>query len=230
MKYFSTLLITIACILSGCSRNADKDNPTAASATASASASDPQTSGQALPPHSAVEGIPLGEWTGAWWQWADAAPEAVNDVAGTQCGLRQSGLVWFLAGSFSSGKMHRHCTVPQGKYIFFPIINSVMSSDEDKPTSCNDLMDQAKQMSNEPKNLHVTVDGKNVDNPVAYREASSKCFNLPANVKQDEEATPTASNGYWIMLRPFARGTHTISFGGQLDDFSQDITYELAVE
>jgi hypothetical protein len=42
--------------------------------------------------------------------------------------------------------------------------------------------------------------------------------------------TPSAANGYYVMLKPLSRGTHTLNFGGILGDMSQAITYTLHVE
>jgi len=41
---------------------------------------------------------------------------------------------------------------------------------------------------------------------------------------------PSAKNGYYVMLRPLARGTHTVNFGGILPESTQAITYTLIVE
>jgi len=39
-----------------------------------------------------------------------------------------------------------------------------------------------------------------------------------------------AANGYWVMLRPLAKGRHTIEFGGALPSILQAVTYTLVVE
>ena len=41
---------------------------------------------------------------------------------------------------------------------------------------------------------------------------------------------PSAASGYYIMLRPLSRGTHTLNFGGILPDNTQAVTYTLKVE
>jgi hypothetical protein len=77
----------------------------------------------------APESLPLGmsyqQWSANWWQWVMAIPYNMNpifDTTGADCGLNQSGPVWFLAGT-SGFSATRYCTVPAGKMIFFPINN-----------------------------------------------------------------------------------------------------------
>src|SRR6266700_1791762 len=68
-----------------------------------------------------------GEWSHAWWLWEYSIPAPNNpvlDTTGANCDVGQSGQVWFLAGSFTSGTITRTCTVPHGKALFFPIFNS----------------------------------------------------------------------------------------------------------
>src|SRR5262249_651342 len=60
-----------------------------------------------------------------WWEWALTQPASTNpilDTTGANCGVGQSGLVFYLAGNFG-GSSSRTCTVPYGKTIVFPILN-----------------------------------------------------------------------------------------------------------
>ena len=78
-----------------------------------------------LPVHSSPFGSTYGEWSARWWQWVLSVPAAtnpLNDTTGAQCAQGQTGKVWFLAGTFV-GPVTRTCTVPQGKALFFPILN-----------------------------------------------------------------------------------------------------------
>src|SRR5215831_3476720 len=63
-----------------------------------------------------------------WQQWALSIPTPVNpqlDTTGENCMVGQRGAVWFLAGTFGGGSATRACDVPEGKPLFFPVINSV---------------------------------------------------------------------------------------------------------
>ncbi|HEU5229311.1 MAG TPA: hypothetical protein VFU49_15955, partial [Ktedonobacteraceae bacterium] len=73
------------------------------------------TEPQVLPPSSHPFGRTYGEWSNAWWQWAFSIPTPVNpllDTTGAHCSEGQSGPVWFLAGTITSGPVTRHCTIP----------------------------------------------------------------------------------------------------------------------
>jgi hypothetical protein len=63
-----------------------------------------------------------------WWQWALSIPTSQNpqlDSTGEDCMIGQQGSIWFLAGVFGGGEATRTCSVPEGKELFFPVVNSV---------------------------------------------------------------------------------------------------------
>lgn len=41
---------------------------------------------------------------------------------------------------------------------------------------------------------------------------------------------PSASDGYWLGLRPLAKGKHTLRFGGSLASLRQELIHTLVVE
>ena len=54
------------------------------------------------PPTSKVFGYKFTEWSAQWWQYVLSFPESQNpllDTTGAECGIGQSGPVWFLMGS-----------------------------------------------------------------------------------------------------------------------------------
>ena len=74
-------------------------------------------------------GFTFAEWTTKWWQWAYSIPKDTNpayDDTGTYCAVNQKGSVWFFPGSYRHDAV-RQCTVPSGKSILFPILNSECS-------------------------------------------------------------------------------------------------------
>src|SRR6185436_15739419 len=82
-----------------------------------------------VPANAPVFGKTQAEWSQAWWQWAgsfDHAESPVADRTGENCHLKQEGPVWFLAGTYGTRRTVRTCTVPQGKHLFFPLINYVV--------------------------------------------------------------------------------------------------------
>src|SRR5437762_1456121 len=85
--------------------------------------------GIAVPPGERVADTSQADWSKAWWQWAgsfDRADSPVADRTGTSCHLKQSGPVWFLAGTYGTRRTIRTCTIPRDKYLFFPLINYVV--------------------------------------------------------------------------------------------------------
>lgn len=89
-----------------------------------------------IPPHASYNGHTYAEWSNMWWQWAfsipwhDAQGNVLNPVAdetGVDCGVGQSGHVWFLAMPLAVPGQPSHvirdlrCTMPHGKAIFLPV-------------------------------------------------------------------------------------------------------------
>jgi hypothetical protein len=71
---------------------------------------------------------PFNQLTAEWWQWALSIPTKVNpllDTNGGNCMIGQRGSMWFLAGTFGIDMVTRTCDVPEGKALFFPVINQI---------------------------------------------------------------------------------------------------------
>jgi hypothetical protein len=78
----------------------------------------------------------LRELSAEWWQWALSIPtphNALIDLTGADCMVGQRGETWFLAGVFGGGEVERHCTIPEGVDLFFPIVNAM---NFDTPNVC----------------------------------------------------------------------------------------------
>jgi hypothetical protein len=78
-----------------------------------------------FPPQSHPYGRSYSEWAAAWWSWAYSIPanqNPITDTTGEFSNIGQSGPVFFLAGSYG-GVTVRHCTVPAGKGLLFPLLN-----------------------------------------------------------------------------------------------------------
>jgi hypothetical protein len=68
-----------------------------------------QAKGNPNPGISPIDSKPGGQsysqWAAAWWQWSlgiSAANNPMLDTTGEDCGLGQSGDVWFLAGAWGN--------------------------------------------------------------------------------------------------------------------------------
>ena len=195
----------------------------------SAQAADPNL----VEPGRRVAGSSQAEWTRAWWQWAasfDQSRSPVADTTGALCASGQQGPVWFLAGTYGTGRAVRTCTVPAGKYLFFPLINYVMFPRQDDDVSCSALVQGAKDVTDGVSNLVLRVDGRDIEGLGVQRLSSQGCFDLGKRKRPPEIVFPVAADGYYAMLKPLAPGRHTLEFGGVLSSMTQAISYTLDVK
>jgi hypothetical protein len=203
-----------------------------------------------IPPHARAHGLSYAEWGAQWWHWAYSFP--VDQFPPLQsgeldCGLGQSGPVWFLAGTAGQGPVTRSCTIPTGKPIFFPIItylNDYPCPDPNFQPPAGETLEQfltegAEAIVDLVTQLEVVVDGRSLNDLFSYR-ATSRLFAFtadPSLVLFDSCVTGTeqygVTDGYWILLRPLAAGTHTIFFRGVIDfggnTFEVQVTYNLTI-
>ncbi|MCP5144045.1 MAG: hypothetical protein H6978_04405 [Gammaproteobacteria bacterium] len=181
-----------------------------------------------LPVTERVAGVSQLEWSQRWWQWAfsfDESRSPIADTTGQYCASRQSGQVWFLAGTYGTRRTIRKCKVPAGKYLFFPIINYVTFLAERSDETCSSLLARAARLTDKPLGLALEIDGKRFDSARIARLATAGCFSLVPGSPPD-----AASNGYFVMLPPLSPGRHLIEFAGVLPTMAQAVTYELQVE
>ncbi len=216
-----------------------------------------------LPPQSHPHGKTYGEWSNAWWKWAFSISVPNNPLIGSysngdpKCSAGQSGPVWFLGATVfpvggQSTPVTRTCTIPTGKALFFPIVNS----QRDNVNSCIDhtfTKDNGAELqtlaagdinSVNVNTLTAQVDGVNIKNLGNYRAGPNNptySFTLPQdnlynfiynctapNLVPSGTYTPAASDGYYLMLAPLSVGSHTIIF--KAPDFGVDVTYNLTVK
>lgn len=203
------------------------------SATAlSAVAAPPPAESVVIDPEEIVLDLTQGEWSQAWLQWIAAFPHGsspIADTSGASCAARQQGDVWFLATSDGTAPVARICAVPAGKTLFVPIV-STMERSGNKDPDCGSLA----RIAAEHLGPHVTlmtmaVDGVEVDNLASHRQASSGCFPLGLRQTPRLTAATAVADGYYVMLRPFAPGLHTIAVSARFDGTSLSTTYRLDV-
>jgi hypothetical protein len=170
-----------------------------------------------------------GDWSAAWWQWALAIPASgnpINDPTGALCAVGQStGPVFYLAGGTD---ITRHCTIPAGKTLVFPIINSECSNLEAAPWyggNGQELRTCAGWWGDfiEIDSLAVMIDGKKVKN-LGYFRAQSPVFDfvIPDTTDNFLGVDPavvgthgiSVSDGYWVIVEPLSPGHHVIHFEG----------------
>ena len=177
-------------------------------------------------------GLTYGEWTAKWWQWGYSIPKNISpayDDTGKYCAQKQSGLVWFLTGTYGH-PVNRICNIPAGKAILFPVLNSECSFAEfPNLKTLAELRICAKTIQNQVTTLNATVDGVAIPNLQKYRIQSppfnftlpqNNILGLPANV-----TTQAMADGNWVFLKPLSPGSHKITFRGGVQ---QESTNKLA--
>ncbi|MDQ4017440.1 MAG: hypothetical protein M3129_02735 [Thermoproteota archaeon] len=190
------------------------------------------------PPGSAPYNLTYGEWGAKWWQWVLSLPQDINpliDQTGEHCAQAQSGPVWFLAGTFG-GSAERTCTIPEGKAILFPVLNSGNVKTDPSETE-EDLRVTTKEAVDNPAILEASVDGVPLHNLQNYR-AESPVFNVTlseGNIFGVPELNSEAvSDGYWVMLEPLPVGDHSVNFRGAdtaavAGGLVTEVTYKLTI-
>ena len=196
-------------------------------------------------PDGVVLGMTYGDWTAAWWQWGLAIPWSThpyNDATGANCLVGQStGPVFFLVGGTD---VTRHCTIPAGKTLVFPIMNFECSTVEPPPFYGKDgqaLRNCAAGFTNDvgEDTLEVTIDGKKVKNLEYFRAQSPVFdFSMPLNDNflfvNNVTAGTAVSDGYWVIVEPLHPGHHVIRLkatlvSGPFAGGYQNATYHLTV-
>ena len=179
--------------------------------------------GELFTTDSAPYGLTYGEWTARWWQWAYSIPKDIHpayDDSGKYCAQGQSGPAWFLAGTYEH-PAERYCTIPAGKAILFPILNSECSyaefpglNDEEQLRQC------AKQKHDSVVHLEASIDEVPISGLEQYRVqyplfnftlGQNNILEIPANT-----TTQAVSDGNWLFLEPLSVGEHIIYFKGGL--------------
>jgi len=140
-----------------------------------------------IAPDTVIAGRTYGEWTAAWWQWATSIPVASHPLFDKgDCTVGQTGQVFFLGGKFctsgdtscNASSANRSCTVPRGKNLFFPIVNSENSPPP--PDTINNFRASVQGVIDGVTKLEVDLDGQSLKDLRAFRIQSSVFdFTLP---------------------------------------------------
>lgn len=206
-----------------------------------------------------IFGNTYSHWSAAWRQWADSLPVKKHPLFDTApCSEGQSGPVWFLGGRFCSDQLKncdsapavRSCTIPAGKALFFPIVNSACLDGEAKNALCvtakpliSEIRAVVADQIDQAKDLQVTLDDKTVNNDYLkanFRVQSSVYpTTLPDGNLYQEFGEPVITagtylgvdDGVYLMLAPLKKGTHKLNIKGYFPqfDFKLDFNYDLIV-
>jgi hypothetical protein len=184
---------------------------------------------QVLPNDAVVDGKTIGDWSAEWWKWILPISVSENpafDEDGSLANVAQpDGPVFLLAKGFNANRMgHRTFTVPEGKYLFMPLIAFYVDNiDTEPPWSVDQLRDFAKASIDLVTGLHATIDGVLVPDLFSYRaispvfsiyfESGDNLSSLSAGRPILGWNDPIVADGYYVMVPPLSPGTHVINFG-----------------
>lgn len=201
----------------------------------------------------------FSEWDAEWQQWAYSIPVSKHPLFDNgNCTEGQSGMVWFLGGKFCTNtdpmcgqyKVQRSCTVPRGKYLYFPVDNGEDSAlEESVAEHPGDISYQqiAKMRqgwdpwATRPTSEYAAIDGVVVPHLERFNVQSTVFgFTIPEDnylkvLYGMPDAfpagwyAPAVDYGRYIMLAPLPRGKHTIQFGANWSGWGFDVTYFITV-
>ena len=158
-----------------------------------------------------------------WWLWDFMLPVPNNPTVtpGVPCTNGQTGNVWFLY----AGPPTVTCTVPAGKMLFFPIVDTECSSLEAPPFHGDTPEERqacAKGWIDYLTNIAASIDGVPVQNLHPLRTRSGDfSFTVPDNnilVGSGPAWGFSSADGYYILLNPLPAGDHTIHVQGTFHD------------
>jgi hypothetical protein len=213
---------------------------------------DHHDSGLLFPADQPVFGKKMNEWSAEWWQYMLSMPKNPNpllDKAGGYCANVQHGPVWLLAGGIAEANtIIRTCSIPEGRALFFPLVNGVDVNTTAQPV--NELRAEIAGCIDAAFNLSVELDGRRIP----YNELErSRVRSVPFSVVFPADGlpltpptpagiySPAVDDGYYVMMRPLPVGPHTLRFTGaspgcdypptgvHMDPISVDVTYELTI-
>ena len=178
-----------------------------------------------------------------WWRWALGAPDSGNpllDEDGVFAQVGNNGPVFFVAGSIFGVPTVRTFTVPAGRPIFFPVINSLFI--ETPPPSCDAApvpsqcaLDNITPFIDNATAFKATLDGLNLlaAGVSGFRQTSSAFFSvdLPDGnlFGAPKDTYDAVSDGYWVAVEGLSAGPHTLIFGATSGGFLVDVTANLRV-
>ncbi|HEY5912303.1 MAG TPA: hypothetical protein VJA21_17005 [Verrucomicrobiae bacterium] len=214
---------------------------------------------QVLPAQTCAFGKSYAEWSVEWWRWAMKLPATQHPLFDTApVGTGQSGPVWFLGGKFcASGPgappcnpqaAERTVTIPAGKALFFPLVNSECSGLEGNGTTYVELRNCVQPAIDGATGLACEIDGNSVPDLDQFRVLSplftytlashdnvwaavGGTVGNPPQPIPNGVTTPSVADGYYVLLAPLAVGRHELHFHAAIPafTFSLDVTYHITV-
>jgi serine/threonine protein kinase len=164
----------------------------------------------------------VGEW-GKWLMElpttnSDGVTHPIIDSRFFDVREGQDGDLWFLASPFAY--VSRNCAIPADKWLFIGLLNDEASTLEDTPFFGRTVQEQATwagYLADHIVDIFCEIDGVPVPDLLSYRFTSTQItFTAPTPwIFGDQGGTGTSTwDGYFILLRPFGSGLHSIHYRG----------------
>jgi hypothetical protein len=203
-----------------------------------------------------------------WWQWILGIESEFNpilDTTGQNCHQHQTGPIWFLATSpmtvisdkkilfenirrlqfrklFQSEPIHRRCSVPHGKDIFFPVLNYANPVEVVSPVENNvELVHKAVSANVDTVGkLEARIDQDTVlqTQDLLDYKVILQPFEVMLPKQNFWEIQPglrtIIAGGYWLRLRPLSEGKHDIyiastAYARDSNEFTSETYYHLTI-
>jgi hypothetical protein len=185
-----------------------------------------------LPPNAHPRGHSLTELAQAWDLWAFGS-SVDNPLLAVRCEPSPiDPRIWFLPVSLG-GEFESTCDVPQGAFLLMNPGGSECSNVEEEPyfgADAADLLDCVNETFPLLTYVEVTFNGKTVTDLDAY-VVTTEVTNLPADNLLSPEPALSRDKGYFMVVQPLSRGTHTMHAYDEFAsfDFTAGITYTINV-
>ena len=202
----------------------------------------------AFAPDAQPYGHTMIHWSQHWWQWAYSVPANKNplvDGNGQDCVNGQQGTVWYLP-VLVQGSGTRSCTIPRQRALVINlsgVLNDYPCPDPTfKPapgqTLYQFLIQGAAPIVNAAFGITLTVDDQSLANPMAYRFTSPRLFDITGDPSLQAvldpcivgKPQPAISDGYFVVIKPLAPGSHVVTFVAHDPTHSTSVTWNLTVK
>jgi len=200
---------------------------------------------EVVSPGTKIHGKSYGEWSAEWWKFVQSIPSPDNPfLHDGKCEVGQSGPVWFLTGKWGESPVvaARHCAVPSGKYLFFPVV-CVEADNEgfNPPKTVEELRAGARELVDSFVGMKCWLDGKDLqglgsvqDSPYRVVSPVFRCKAPAGDFRGFLAGTlvdPVVFDGVVLMLEPLAAGRHTIRYTASAlaNSYSYDVTYQVDI-
>ena len=186
-------------------------------------------------------GLSFGAWTVRWWKWCFSIERSRNptiDPTGIYANEEQAKPTWFLAGTWVSEHRrypHRKCSIPAGVSVLFPIINC-----EENPLEYpylktkKEMRERLLHDMGTVRELECSVNGNKIPPQLVNSDPEFFRINIRSDMSENKKGGNTlmTSSGYWVFLKPLARGNYHINFEGsyQYGKLFSGATYDISVE